>query len=166
MAKFLSSKTRLQVVLLGLRYFQKKNPKSHRCQLLRDTRAKFWRFCAFPQNSILAPDGRRDFVLGAKLPQWPRLYMLYEALYALKRLFFEKIAENWFSSNVQPKISFLRFSRKVSILEQIVLCTRYINVAIAVIFRQKRSLYNFQGRSYEISKWSKPLKSKWRWVWS
>ena len=70
--------------------------------------------------------------------------MSYEATYALKCLFLEKIRKNQFSATRYLKIGFLRFSQKVSILGYMLLHNLYINVAIAVILLYRKSLYDAQ----------------------
>ena len=84
-------------------------------------------------NAISAPDGRRDFLNTAKLPQWPHLCTTYEATYVLKCLVLEKIAKNRFTPTRIVKIGFSEFSRKVSLLRHMLLHKSYINVAFAVI---------------------------------
>ena len=49
------------------------------------------------------------------------------------------------------KNSFLRFSRKVTILDYMLLHNSYINVAIAVILLGRKSLYDLQGLREDFS---------------
>ena len=51
-------------------------------------------FVCIRENTILAPEGRRDIYYTPKCAQWSHLYMSYEATYGLKQLVFEKIAKN------------------------------------------------------------------------
>ena len=74
----------------------KKSPTLKCGKKPRDARLKFDVYAPQAQNANFAPEGRRDFLNTAKLPQWPHLYTSYEATYALKRLLFEKIAKNRF----------------------------------------------------------------------
>ena len=74
----------------------KKSPTLKCGKKPRDARLKFDVSEPQAQNANFAPEGRRDFLNTAKLPQWPRLYTSYEATYPLKRLLFEKIAKNRF----------------------------------------------------------------------
>ena len=74
----------------------KKSPTLKCGKKPRDARLKFDVYAPQAQNANFAPEGRRDFLNTAKLPQWPYLYTSYEATYALKRLLFEKIAKNRF----------------------------------------------------------------------
>ena len=50
------------------------------------------------------------------------------------------------------KNSFLRFSRKLSILVHMLLCKTYINMAIAHILHRKKSFYDLQVPIYEFPK--------------
>ena len=74
----------------------KKSPTLKCGKKPRDARLKFDVYAPQAQNANFAPEGRRDLLNTAKLPQWPHLYKSYEATYALKRLLFEKIAKNRF----------------------------------------------------------------------
>ena len=58
----------------------------------------------FQEISNSAPEGRRDFCDTAKCAQEPCLYTSYEATYALKRLFFEKIDKNRFLGQYIAKV--------------------------------------------------------------
>ena len=107
-------------------------------------------FFAQPEIPIWGYEGRRDFFDRAKCPQRPYLYMSYEATYTLKCLLFEKITKNSFLASRHAKISFWRFSQKVSILEYMLLHNSYINVAIAVIFLGRKSLYDLHSSKQEF----------------
>ena len=50
------------------------------------------------------------------------------------------------------KNGFLRFSRKLSTLDHMLLYSTYINMATAHILLYKTSLYDLQGPSYEFRK--------------
>ena len=71
--------------------------------------------------------------------------MSYEATYTLNCLVFEKMAKNWFWRTERPKISFWRFSQKVSILRYMLLHNITINMVIANILHHQESLYDYQG---------------------
>ena len=90
-------------------------------------------FCEKPIFLISASEGRRDFSETPKCSQWPHLYWTYEATYTLKCLFFEKIKKNWFFTSREAKISFLKFSRKLSSLSYMLLHNANINMTIAHI---------------------------------
>ena len=77
-----------------------------------------------------ACEGLRDFSDTLECPDWPHLYLHYEAIYTLDCLFFEKIAEYWFSLRKWWKISISWFSRKITILWYMLLHNTDINVAI------------------------------------
>ena len=96
----------------------KKSPTLKCGKKPRDARLKFDVYAPQAQNANFAPEGRRDLLNTAKLPQWPHLYKSYEATYALKRLLFEKIV-------------FLQFTRKVRSLGHMLLHSSHINVAMA-----------------------------------
>ena len=114
-------------------------------------------FFAWPEISIWGYEGRRDFFDRPKCPQWPFLYRSYEATYTLKCLLFEKIVKNSFLPLRHAKISFWRFSQKVSNLEYMLLHNSYINMAIANILRYGKSLYDHQGPRTRILTPRKPL---------
>ena len=75
----------------------------------------------------------------------------YEATYTLNCLLLEKIAEYRFFHREWRKISFLRFSRKVSTLGYMLLHNANINVAIAHILLYRKSLYDLQKPIYKKS---------------
>ena len=108
----------------------KKSPTLKCGKKPRDARLKFDVHAPQAQRANFAPEGRRDFLNTAKLPQWPHLYTSYEATYALKRLLFEKIAKNRFMYSRMAKIVFLQFTRKVRSLGHMLLHNSHINVAI------------------------------------
>ena len=110
----------------------KKSPTLKCGKKPRDACLKFGVYAPQAQNANFAPEGRRDFLNTAKLPQWPHLYKSYEATYALKCLLFEKIAKNRFTySRTWLKIVFLQFTRKVRSLGHMLLHNSHINVTIA-----------------------------------
>ena len=103
----------------------------------------------FLEFCISFQEGPRDFSDTPKWPQWPHLYTSYEATYKLKCLFLEKNAKNWFCGREWLKIGFLWFSPKVSNLRHMLLHNSKINVAIAVIFMHRKSVYDLQNPRYD-----------------
>ena len=71
-------------------------------------------------------------------------------MYTLEYSLFEKIAKNQYLHCEWQKITFSRFSRKVSILEYKLLHKFNINVAIANILLYRKGLYDLQELRYEF----------------
>ena len=105
-----------------------------------------WRYLT-TYFSMSAQEGHNDFSCTPRCPQWPHLYWSYEATYTLKCFLSEIIAKNRFFHCERWKISFSRFSRKVSILGYKLLHKFNINVDIANILVYQKSLYDLPGPS-------------------
>ena len=71
--------------------------------------------------------------MGCKMTAISTLWQTQEVFKALRPLVFEKIAKNRFRQDERPKISFWRFSQKVSILKYMMFHDSYINMAIVHI---------------------------------
>ena len=78
-------------------------------------RAQWCDGISLPIFSMSDQEGHNNFSCTPKCPQWPHLYWSYEATYTLKCFLSEIIAKNRFFHCERWKISFSRFSRKVSI---------------------------------------------------